>query len=55
MIVLLILIEQQPWAYGEKKTWGPNEKWKTKTFLNFDETLVNAKIISNTKLLSKVY
>ena len=31
-----------------KKTGEPNEKWETRIFLNFDETLVNAKIISNT-------
>ena len=41
--------------YGRKQTGGPNEKWKTKIFLNFDETLDSAKIISNTKLLSKDY
>ena len=39
----------------ENKLGGPNKKWKTKIFLNFDETLVNAKIISNTKVLSKHY
>ena len=44
-----------PWAYGEKNNGGANEKGKTKIFLNFDKTLVNAKIISNTKLLSKDY
>ena len=35
---------------------GANKKLKTRIFLNFNETLVNAKkIISNIKLLSKDY
>ena len=39
-----------------KKAGGvPIKNEKLKYFLNFDETLVNAKIISNTKLLSKDY
>ena len=38
-----------------KTTGGPNEKLKTRVFLNFNETLVNAKNINNIKLLSKDY
>ena len=43
------------WAYGEKKTGGGEWKIKTRIFLNFNETLVNEKIINNTKLVCKDY